>query len=688
MKQYKPNEIHNIAVLGHQGSGKTSLMETILFATNTVTRHGSVDDGSTVSDYTKEEKNQKISIYSTVLPVEWEDSKYNFLDTPGFFDFAGEVNGVLRVARNAIIVVDAVKGVEVGTRRAWRKVRAASLPTIIFVNKMDKENIDFDKVLADIRETLGKRAVPFCWPIGHGEKFEGFVNVVDMKARIFDGKESKDADIWEEKKQHVEKLHTMIVESVANIDDELMMKYLEGEEITQDEINMALREGVRTGELVPVIVGSSTKNVGVRTLLNMISKYLPSEADARAPFGESVDEFEIIERQVDANEPFSALIFKTIIDPFIGKISFVSVRSGTLKKDQAVLNSTQGEKDKINNIAFIRGKEQIETNEIPAGDIGIIMKLSSANTGDTICDPSKPIRYEPVSIIPPSIFYSLLVKNKNDEGKIGDALRKIAAEDISIVVERNAETKQLLVGCQGKFHIDTVCEKLKSVYSIVATLEDAKVSFRETIKGTADVEGRYVKQSGGSGQYGVVNIKFEPCSENFVFVNSIFGGSVPSNYVPAVEKGLVEALKVGPLAGFPVLGVKATLHDGKYHAVDSSELAFKMAASFAFREACKTAKLVLLEPIMEVRVTVPNEYVGDIMGDLTKRRGLVSGTEVLAEEQIILAEVPQLEVLTYIIDLKTMTQGQATFTMKFIRYDEVPQQMMDKILKSLPKEEE
>lgn len=688
MKKYKPNDIHNVAVLGHQGSGKTSLMETILFATNTITKRGSVDDGSTVSDYTKEEKNQRISIYSSLLPVEWENTKYNFLDTPGFFDFSGEVNGVLRVARNAILVVDAVKGVEVGTKRAWRKVRAASLPTIIFVNKMDKENIEFDKVLEDIREKLGKRAVPFCWPIGHGEKFEGFVNVVDMKARIFDGKESRDAEIWEEKRPQVEKLHNMILESVANIDDELMMKYLEGEEITDEEINTGLREGIRTGELVPVIVGSSSKNVGVRTLLNMIAKYLPSEADVRAPFGESIDEFEIIERQVSETEPFSALVFKTIMDPFIGKISFISVRSGSLKKDQIVLNSTQGEKEKVNNIGFIRGKEHLEATEISAGDIGVVMKLASLNTGDTICDPTKPIRYEPVAPVPPSIYYALLVKNKNDEGKIAEALRKIAAEDISITLERNVETKQLLVGCQGKSHIDTVCDKLKTIYSIDATLEDARVSFRETIKGIADVEGRYIKQSGGSGQYGVVNIRFEPCSENFKFVDDIFGGSVPSNYVPAVEKGLIDAMKSGPLAGFPVLGVQATLHDGKYHPVDSSEMAFKMAASFAFKEACRTtAKPVLLEPIMEIRVTVPNEYVGDIMGDLTKRRGLVTGTEVLTDEQIILAEVPQLEVLTYIIDLKTMTQGQATFTMKFIRYEEVPQHMTDKIIKSLPKED-
>lgn len=680
MKEYSPSQIKNIVVLGHQGSGKTSLMESVLLKSNTIAKKGSVDAGSATSDFTKEEKNAKSSIYSSVLPVEYLDNKFNFIDTPGFFDFQIEIKQALRAARSAILVIDASKGVEVGTVKHWNYLRKKGLPSVIFVNKMDKDNINFDELLASIRARLDKRAVPVTYPIGHGSNFEGFVNVVDMRARLYNGVECVDAEIWPEREAQVKALHEQIVESVANVDDEILEKVLMEEEVTIEEIRPALKKGMLEGNLVPIIVGSAAKDVGIATLLHVLYSYFPTEVDIRHPFGEAIDALEIIDRKMDPEETFSGLVFKTMVDPFVGKISYVHVRSGRLSKDQIVLNVNKDTKERINNIGLIRGKDQIESSTISAGDIGVVMKVDSLETGDTICDPSAPIKYREMDRLSPTIYYSMVVGNKNDEGKITDALRKICLEDLSVTAERNTETKQLLVGCQGQSHIDNILFKLKETYKINATLEDAKISYRETIKGFADVEGRYVKQSGGSGQYGIVKIKFEHTDKDFEFVDDIFGGSVPGNYIPAVQKGLEEAMKSGVLAGFPVIGIKATLYDGKYHPVDSSELAFKMAASFAFKDGCKQAKPTILEPIMEIQVVAPNDYVGDIMGDLSKRRGLIMGTEPVGEESYITAEVPQVELAKYIIDLKTMTQAQATFTMKFIRYSEVPNHLVDKII--------
>ena len=680
MKEYSPSQIKNIVVLGHQGSGKTSLMESVLLKSNTIAKKGSVDAGTSSSDYTKEEKNAKSSIYSSVLPVEYNDNKFNFIDTPGFFDFQIEIKQALRAARSAILVIDASKGVEVGTVKHWNYLRKKGLPSVIFVNKMDKDNINFDELLASIRARLDKRAVPVTYPIGHGANFEGFVNVVEMKARLYNGVECVDAEIWPEREEQVKALHEQIVESVANVDDAILEKVLMEEEVTIQEIRPALKQGMLEGKLVPIIVGSAQKDVGINTLLHVLNAYFPSEVDVRHPFGEAVDALEIIDRKMDSEEVFSGLVFKTMVDPFVGKISYVHVRSGRLSKDQIVLNVNKDTKERINNIGLIRGKESIEASTISAGDIGVVMKVDSLETGDTICDPSAPIKYREMDRLSPTIYYSMVVGNKNDEGKITDALRKICLEDLSVTAERNTETKQLLVGCQGQSHIDNILFKLKETYKIAATLEDAKISYRETIKGFADVEGRYVKQSGGSGQYGIVKIKFEHSDKDFEFVDDIFGGSVPGNYIPAVQKGLEDSMKSGVLAGFPVIGLKATLYDGKYHPVDSSELAFKMAASFAFKDGCKQAKPTILEPIMEIQVVAPNDYVGDIMGDLSKRRGLIMGTEPVGEESYITAEVPQVELAKYIIDLKTMTQAQATFTMKFIRYSEVPNHLVDKII--------
>lgn len=676
MKQYLPSELKSIAILGHQGSGKTSLVESLLHRSGNVAKKGNVNDGTTVSDFTKEEKNQKISIYSSVIPVEYNNCKYNFIDTPGFFDFESETKQALRAARNAIIVVDGAKGVEVGSRKNWRAVRKSCIPTVVFVNKMDKENINLDELLDQLRKDFDRKAIPFTWPIGTADNHIGYVRMIDMIASIH----NEVCDIPAEYKDLAEELRENIIEAAANFDADILEKYFAGEPISNDELKPALLHAVAAGAVVPVVFGSCAKNSGVKGLLDICAEYLPSEEVVKDSFGGPHETYDLTADEIDANAPFSGYVFKTMVDPFVGKISFIKVITGSVSKDQTILNANRDAKERINNIALIRGKEQIDASTIPAGDIGILMKVASLETGDTICDPAHVVHYEGVEVLNPTIYYAVAVKNKNDEGKITDALRKICSEDLSVTAERNAETKQLLVGCQGQSHIDVIVDKLKTIYNIEVVLSEAKISYRETIKGRADVEGRYIKQSGGSGQYGVVKIEFQHSEEHFEFVNDIFGGAVPTNFIPAVQKGLEDAMKTGVLAGFPVIGIKARLYDGKYHPVDSSELAFKMAASFAFKDGCKAAKPTLLEPIMEIVVVGPNQYVGDIMGDLSKRRGIIMGIEPVGEEQYITAEVPQSELQKYIIDLKTMTQAQATFTMKFVRYDEVPSNLVDKIV--------
>ncbi len=687
MKDFQPNKIKTIALLGHQGSGKTSLIESFLYTNKLISKKGTVDEGNTQSDFTKEEKNMKVSIYASVFPIEWQDYKYNFIDTPGFLDFIGEVNGTLKVAQSAILLVDGSKGVEVGTRKMWRAIRAKSIPSFIFVNKLDKTSNTFKDVLDQLRSRFGKRVVPLCWPIGKSDSFDGFINVLDNKARLFDGTKTVDGEVHPDKAEHVAKLREMIVESVAEVNDEICEKYLGGEEVNNDELKAGLTTAVKQGLLVPILVGSALKNVGVTTLLDMIKDYLPSAVDVIKEFADGdKNEYEKREREVAIDAPLSGYVFKTVMDPFVGRISYVSVRSGTLSKDHNIYISNKQIKDKVSNIAYINGKDQIETTKIVAGDIGVITKSNNLETGDTFCEEANPIVYSPIINPQPTLETAIVVKNKNDEGKIGEALRKITAEDLTIQTNRNPVTKQLIVGSLGQLHIDVICEKLKTIYGIDVQQEQAKIAYKETIKGKSDVCGRYVKQSGGGGQYGIVNIKFEPCDAPFEFVNDVFGGAVPSNFIPAVEKGLVESLKSGVLTGNPVVGVRAILYDGKSHAVDSSEMSFKMAASFAFKDGCKAAKPTLLEPIMEVKVTCPNEYVGDVMGDLNKRRGLVMGMEPSDEDSVIVAQVPQSEILTYIIDLKTMTQAQASFTSKFLRYDEVPPMIAEKVIKELNQE--
>ncbi|KPU26550.1 elongation factor G [Caloranaerobacter sp. TR13] len=691
MNVYGTDKIRNIALLGHGGSGKTTLTEAMLFTTGVIKRIGRVEDGSTVSDFDKEEKDRQISINTSLIPIEWKGHKLNLLDTPGYFDFVGEVKSALAVAGGAVILVDASSGIEVGTEKAWKYIREAKKPAFIFINKMDKENANFDKVINQLREKFGKAVVPFEVPLGEKEDFKGLINIVDMKARKYDEKEIKcfDVDVPDGLEDKIQPLREMLIESVAESDETLLEKYFEGEEFTDEEIHKGLRTGVLNGDLIPVLCGSATKNIGVQTLMDMIWDYLPSPNDVEINTGINPDTGETIERKLDAGEPFSALVFKTIADPYVGKISLFKVLSGEIHKDDEVLNTTQDTKFKMGNIFVLRGKEQIEVNKLVAGDIGAVAKLNNTYTGDTLCSKDSPIKYPGIEFPEPLLFLAVEPKSQGDEDKMGSGLHRLTEEDPTFKVFYNKETKQTLLGGQGDMHLSVIINKLKDKFGVEVELKDPKIPYRETIKGRAEAEGKHKKQTGGHGQYGHVFIRFEPSQEEFEFNEEIFGGAVPKQYIPAVEKGLKECIESGVLAGYPVVNIKATLYDGSYHTVDSSEMAFKMATAIAFKKGIQAANPVLLEPIMKVEVLVPEEYMGDIMGDLNKRRGRILGMEPQKDgTQLVIAEVPQAEMFKYAIDLKSMTQARASFKMEFARYEEVPPHLSEKIIEEAKAEQQ
>jgi len=687
MKKYSKDKIRNLVLLGHGGSGKTTLTEAILYNKEVVKRMGKVEDGNTVSDFDKEEKERQFSIGSSVIPVEFEETKLNFIDTPGYFDFIGEVFASMSVSSGAVIVVDASSGVEVGTEKAWRFAEQRNVPRVIFLNKMDKENVKFNQVLEDLRSTLGNKVVPFAVPIGEEKDFRGFVDIVSKKGYVFDGKKCVEGEATPEALEQAEELRETLMEAVAETNEEMLEKYFAGESFTDEEIREGLKAAVNAGELVPVVVGSAVKTIGVRELMHVAEEYLPTALDKGAVEGEK--DGEPAEIPIDEDGPLAAFVFKTVIDPYVGKISIFKVVSGCIKKDMNIYIPNSDKKERMGSVFNIRGKEQIEADEICAGDIGATAKLEYANTGDTICEEDTVIKLPEIEYPKPCLFRSVVPKSKEDEEKIGTALHKLADEDPTFIYTRNKETKQLLIGGQGTMQLTVVTNKMKRSFNVEVDLYDPKVAFRETIKGKSDVQGKHKKQSGGAGQYGDVYIKFEPCDEDFIFEEEIFGGSVPKQYIPAVEKGIRESLNKGPLAGYQVVNIKATLYDGSYHSVDSSEMAFKVAASLAFRKGIKEADPILLEPINRVTIVVPEENLGDIMGDMNKRRGRILGMEPRPDgTQKIKAEAPEAEMFNYAIDLKSMTQARGYFEMEFVRYDQVPKELEDKIIKAAEKKEE
>lgn len=678
MKVYQTNQIRNVALTGHGGSGKTTLTEAILFETGVTKRQGSVEDGNTFSDFDKEEISREVSIGASVIPTELKDIKYNLLDTPGYFDFAGEVYGALRVCEAAIILIDASSGIEVGTEKTWKYTEKKGIPKMIFLNKMDKENVNFNKVLNQIKEEFGDKVIPFTLPIGQAENFKGVVDVINQVAKEYNGKESKKTEISEEHKIEIEGLREILSEKIAETDEELMEKYFEGEEFSEEERRKGLKLSFKNGDLVPLIVGSAENNIGIDMLLNVIEEYVPVPNEIETVKGYKNEEE--IERKISLEEPFSAIVFKTIVDPFVGKLSLFKVLSGKITKDSEIYNSNKEDNEKLGGLFVLRGKNQIEVSEIVAGDIGATSKLQVTETGDTLCEEDI-IEYEKIEYPEPCLFLAVKPKEKGGEEKIGSSLQRLTEEDPTFISERNSETKQLLLGGQGNMQLRVIVDKLRNTFDVDVELIDPKIAYREAIKGTATVQGRHKKQSGGAGQYGDVHIRFEPTDEEFVFEEEVFGGAVPRQYIPAVEKGLRECLDKGPLAGYPVVNLKGVLLDGSYHPVDSNEMAFKIAASLAFRKGIKEAKPVLLEPIMKAEVLVPDEYMGDIMGDMNKRRGRILGMEPQEDGmQLVISEVPQSEMFKYAIDLRSMTQARGSFKIDFIRYEEVPSEISEKII--------
>ncbi|SDL27480.1 elongation factor G [Natronincola ferrireducens] len=683
MKIYEADKIRNIALLGHGGCGKTTLTESALYTAKLINRIGRVEDGNTISDFDKEEIARKISINTSLIPMEWEGHKINFIDTPGYFDFVGEVQSAIKVAGGLIILVDATSDIEVGTEKAWDYAEDKKKPTFIFINKMDRENADFDKVLSQLREKFGKKIAPFQIPLGEKENFAGNINVVKMIAKEYDGKTCREKPIPEDRMSEVLEIRELLMESVAESDEALLEKYFGGEEFTQEEIQEGLRKGILNGDIVPVLCGATLKNIGIHSLLDMINDYSPSPKDMPPKQGKDPYKNVVVERSLEADQPFSAQVFKTIVDPYIGKISLFKVISGSLKPDTEILNANKDEREKISGLFLLRGKNQIEVGEVKAGDIAAIAKLQHTNTGDTLCSINDPIVYSNIEFPSPQLFLAVEPKSRGDEEKISSGLQRLSEEDPSFTFDRNVETKQTLIRGQGELHIKVITSKLRNKFGVEVELSDPIVPYRETIKGRSDVQGKHKKQSGGHGQYGDVKIRFEPAEGDFEFGEEIFGGSVPKSYIPAVEKGLRECLESGVLAGYPVVKLKAILYDGSYHDVDSSEMAFKIAASMAFKKGMEAAKPVLLEPIVKVDVIVPEEYMGDVMGDLNKRRGRIIGMEPQPKGmQRVMAEVPQSEMFKYAIDLRSMTQARGTFAMEFVRYEEVPQMISDKVVEA------
>lgn len=687
MKVYQTEQIRNLALIGHGGSGKTTLTEAMLFVTGVTTRQGKVEDGNTVSDFSKEEIARQISVGTTVIPIEWNDTKFNLVDTPGYFDFVGEVYGALRASEGALILIDASSGVEVGAEKSWKYTEEYNLPKAIFLNKMDKENVEFNKVLDNIKDNFGDKVIPFTLPIGQGLTFKGLVDVIEQVAFEYSGKDSKEIDIPAELHSEIESIRESLKEKVAETDEELMEKYFEGEEFTKEEIIRGIKAAIKNGDLVPLIVGSAEKAMGINVLLNLFKNYMSSPVEVGSNIGHRGEEE--VERKLDVNEPFSALVFKTIIDPFVGKLSLFKVLSGKINKDQEIYNPGKEETEKLGGLYVLRGKNQLEVSEIVAGDIGATSKLQVTQTGDTLCDKSNEILYDGIKYPKPTLFLAVEPKSKGDEEKIGSSLNRLTEEDPTFTAERNVETKQLLIGGQGNMQLTVIIEKLKNDFGVEVTLTKPKVAYRETIKGTASVQGKHKKQSGGAGQYGDVHIRFEPTNMDFEFAEEVFGGAVPKNYFPAVEKGLKECLEHGVLAGCPVVNVKATLFDGSYHPVDSNEMAFKIAASLAFKKGFEQAKPILLEPIMKVEILIPENYMGDVMGDMNKRRGRILGMEQQEDGyQLVTAEAPQAELFEYAIDLRSMTQARGSFNMEFARYEEVPSNIAEKVIEEAKAEKE
>lgn len=676
------DRLRNVALVGHGGSGKTSLAEAMLFFAGVTSRQGRVEEGNTVTDYDPEEIKRHVSISVAFAPFEWNGYKLNILDTPGYFDFVGEVVSSLRVADAGMVVLDAVGGVEVGTEKVVGFLDGGELPRLYYINKMDRENANFDKVVESIRAHFGTQAIPVQVPIGSADKFRGVVDIIAMKAYLYEGRKATEAPIPDELKSEVEGYREQLSEAVAVTDDELTMKFLDGEPLTEEEVAKGLVIGTASGKIHPIMCGSAAKGIGLDLLISAMGRLLPSPSARGSVFGANPQSGAEETRTVTEDGPLSALVFKTMADPYVGKLTLFKVYSGVLKSDSHVFNAVRQKEERIGQLFMPRGKEQIPVAEVVAGDIGAVAKLAETSTNDTLCAKDKPIKLAPISFPRPSLTLAVVPKAKGDEDKISGGMTRLTEEDPTFTVEKSTSTNEMLVSGQGDLHLEIIASRLRNKFGVEVEMHDPKVPYRETIRGTVKVEGKHKKQTGGRGQYGHVWLELQPLAPGggFEFVDKIFGGAVPRQFIPAVEKGVRETLEDGALAGYPVVDVRVILYDGSYHAVDSSEMAFKIAASMAFKKGFMDAKPVLLEPIYTMEVTVPDQYMGDIIGDLNKKRGRILGMEPGDGVQKINAQVPLAEVFKYAVDLRSITQGRGSFTMKFDRYEEVPANTAEQII--------
>ena len=670
MKKYATDKIRNIGIVSHARAGKTSLAESLLFTAGHISRLGRVDDGTTTTDYLPAETSRKVTISTAMAPVEWKDYKINFIDTPGYSDFAGEVKGAMRVADNMLLVVCGVSGIEVRTEILWEYGDELQKPRMIFINKLDRENADFERVLEKLKEKFGNKVVPLWIPIGKEEDFSGVIDIVKGKAYDFK-KGLTEIPVPESEKERVELHKAHLVESVAECNDELLMKYLEGEELTGEELLTGLKNGIREACLFPVFCGSAYKNYGAQLLLDYIVEMVPGP-----------DAFP------KETEKDSALVFKSIADPFVGKMNFIRVFAGSLKAGQPIYNANKEKEEKISTFMIMRGKSSENVDEVFAGDIAAVAKLQYTGTGDTLCYKNNPVVLKGIDFPEPVLQFAVLSKSRGDEDKVAAAINKILEEDLSLRFIKDPDTKESIIIGMGDLHLDIIQERIKNVYGVDVEVRTPKVPYKETIKNNVKAQGKHKKQSGGAGQYGDVWVTLEPnYEETFTFAENVFGGAVPRNYFPAVEKGIQEAMQHGVLAGYPVINIKATLVDGSYHPVDSNEMSFKMAGILAFRNAMAKANAAILEPVMDVAITVPEQFMGDIMGDLNGRRGRIMGMEALGKSQVIRAKVPLGEMFNYAITLKAITQGRGEFKMTFNDYEEVPPRLADEIIKARQTEE-
>ena len=683
MKVYETNDIRNVGLVGHGNSGKTSLAAGLLFTSGATNRLTRVDEGNTITDFDEEEVQRKITISSAVAATEWSRKKINLMDTPGFNIFINDTKSSLIAADAALVVVDGVAGVEVQTEKVWSFADEFELPRAVVINKLDRERSSFDRALESVQQFFGRTAVPIHLPVGVEKDFKGVVDLVRMKSYSYtldgDGK-GKEGDIPESMAEAAKTAHETLVEMVAEGNDELLEEFFDKGTLPVEHIVDGLREAVRARRMFPVMCASSLHNVASDLILNFMLENFPSPIE-RGPWKGTLNGKET-ERAEKDSEPVSVYVFKTVADPFAGRVSYFKVVSGVLKNDANLVNARTGGGERLSHIGALYGKTIVPVNEIHAGDIGGVAKLKETVTGDTLDDKASPIAYAAVNLPEPSIAYAIAAKTRNDEDRMGNAIQKILEEDRSLRFYRDPQTKEFLLAGSGQQHVEIIVSRLKRRYGVDVELRAPKIPYRETIRGRADVQGRHKKQTGGHGQFGDCWIRMEPLArgDKFVFENDIFGGAIPKNFIPAIEKGIVEAAEKGYLAGFPVVDFKVTVYDGSYHDVDSSEMSFKLAARKAFKAAMEAAKPALLEPIMNVEVQAPVEYAGDLMGDMNGRRGRISGMDTKGGTQIIKAQVPMAEMLNYQNDLISMTQGRASFTMEFDHYDYVPALQAEKIV--------